>query len=101
TRPRRRLPCPCETCGENSFVRDARQGAWCGYPDPFVMNDCDLSLGGHGLAHVLVQRGQEVLGVQEGLVLADEQGEVLGHLAALDGPYADLHEGAGEGGDLG
>src|SRR5687768_328855 len=34
---------------------------------------------------VLVERCEELLGREPGLVAPDERGEVLGHLAALDG----------------
>src|SRR3954452_16355657 len=44
---------------------------------------------GHGLLQVAVDRRQEILGVQPGLVLGDQQRQVLGHLTALDGLDAD------------
>src|SRR5690606_19266945 len=55
---------------------------------------------GHLLLQVLVQRGEEFLGGQPLLVLADEQRQVLGHLAALDGLDDDLLQGLGEAHDL-
>src|SRR5690348_11549652 len=55
----------------------------------------------HRLAEVLVERAEEVLRVQERRVLADEQGEVLGHLPALDGPHADVLQRPREGSDAG
>ena len=45
---------------------------------------------------VLVERGQELLGGQPRLVRADEQRQVLGHLALLDRLDADPLEGLGE-----
>src|SRR5690606_14540823 len=45
---------------------------------------------------VLVDRGEELLGRQPRLVRADEQGEVLRHLAALDGLDDDVLEGLRE-----
>src|SRR3954451_1025446 len=41
------------------------------------------------LLQVLVQRGEELLRRQPALLRADEEGEVLRHLAALDGLDAD------------
>src|ERR1700747_1448221 len=69
-----------------------------GYLGPFGINGF---LRAHRLAQVLVERAEEVLRVQERRVLADEQGEVLGHLPALDGPHADVLQGPGERGDAG
>src|SRR5215208_4430182 len=54
-----------------------------------------LPLGHLGL-EVGVQRFEEVLGVQVGLARVDQDREVLGHLAALDGLDADLLERLGE-----
>src|SRR5450759_268178 len=51
---------------------------------------------GHCCREVLVYRGQELLGGQPGLVGADQQREVLGHLALFDGLHADAFEGLGE-----
>src|ERR1700750_1572371 len=69
-----------------------------GYLGPFGINGF---LRDHRLAQVLVERGQEVLRVQERRVLADEQREVLGHLPALDDPHADVLQRPGERGDAG
>src|ERR1700748_651848 len=55
----------------------------------------------HRLAQVVVESAAEVLRVQERGVLADEQGEVLGPLPALDGPHADVLQRPGERGDAG
>src|SRR5436190_126234 len=69
-----------------------------GYLGPFGINGFLLA---HRLAQILVERAEEVLRVQERRVLPDEQGEVLGHLPALDGPHADVLQRAGERGDAG
>src|SRR6185312_850979 len=45
---------------------------------------------GHPGLEVGVEHLEEVLGVQEGLLRIDQDREVLGHLAALDGLDADL-----------
>src|SRR5579871_4860508 len=50
----------------------------------------------HPGLEVAVQHLEEVLGVQEGLLRIDQDREVLGHLAALDGLDADLLERVGE-----
>src|ERR1700684_1847492 len=50
---------------------------------------------------VLVDRGEELLGALPLLLGADEQREVLGHLAAFDGIDADALERAGELADVG
>src|ERR671916_380960 len=55
---------------------------------------------GHRLLQVLVDLRQEGLGVQPGLVLADQDRQVLGHLAALDGLDANPLKRLGEGGDV-
>src|SRR6478752_5544853 len=55
----------------------------------------------HGLLEVLVDRREEVLRRLVRLVRADQEREVLGHLAALDGLDADALEGLGELRDLG
>src|SRR5690606_30704112 len=56
---------------------------------------------GHLLLEVLVQRGEELLGGLERRVPADQQRQVLGHLAALDGLDDDLLELVGEADQLG
>src|SRR6185503_6335144 len=50
---------------------------------------------------VVVEGSEELLGGKELLVRPDQQREVLGHLALLDGLDAYLLERLGEGGDLG
>src|ERR1035437_7889717 len=61
------------------------------------------SAGGSALSRgeVLVDRGQELLGGQPGLVRADQEREVLGPLALFDGLDAHALEGLGEGRHLG
>src|ERR1700710_1862756 len=49
---------------------------------------------------VFVQRAEEFLGGQVGLIRADQTGQVLGHLAGFDRLDDDVLEGFGEGGDL-
>src|ERR1700719_268226 len=84
---------------ENSFVREC---PWAGgVADTSACSGLMVFLRTHRLAQVLVERAEEVLRVQERGVLADEQGEVLGHLPALDGPHADVLQRPGEGGDAG
>jgi ABC-type ATPase involved in cell division len=51
---------------------------------------------GHGLLEVLVDLVEEAGGRQPGLVGADEEGEVLGHVAGFDRVDADLLERVGE-----
>src|SRR6266508_3408505 len=90
---------PLRDMCENSFVREC---TWAGgVADTSARSGLMVFLRTHRLAQVLVERAEEVLRVQERRVLADEQGEVLGHLPALDGSHADVLEGLGEAGDLG
>src|SRR4051794_25723121 len=51
--------------------------------------ECAAGLAGHPLGEAVVEGGEEVLGVEVRLVRGDQQGEVLGHLAVLDGFDAD------------
>ena len=48
------------------------------------------------LLQVLVELGEELVGGHEGLVLADQDGEVLGHVAGFDGFDTDFLQGMGE-----
>ena len=52
-------------------------------------------------AQVVSQLGQELLGGQERGAAADEQGEILGHVALLDRVHADILQGAAEQRDRG
>src|SRR6266566_9785614 len=80
---------------ENSFVREC---TWAGgVADTSARSGLMVFLRPHRLAQVLVERAQEVLRVQERGVLADEQGEVLGHLPALVGLNAEVLQRPGEG----
>src|ERR1700753_176 len=84
---------------EDSFVREC---TWAGgVADISARSGLIVFLRTHRLAQVLVERAEEILRVQERGVLADQQGEVLGHLPALDGPHADVLQRAGERGDPG
>src|SRR5690349_24590655 len=83
---------------ENSFVRECMSAG--GVADTSARSGL-MVFYAHRLAQVLVERAEEVLRVQERRVLADEQGEVLGHLPALDRPHADVLQRPGERGDAG
>src|SRR5947208_6085189 len=84
---------------ENSCVRECTCAG--GVADTSARSGLMVFLRTHRLAQVLVKRAEEILRVQERGVLADEQGEVLGHLPALDRVDADVLEGPGERADLG
>src|SRR4029453_827504 len=72
-----------------------------GGPRPGATRRTPSELARHRLVEVDVPRVEELGGGGPRGVPADEQREVLGHLAALDGLHAHVLEGGGEPADLG